>query len=73
VDLVSKCDVHLNFEIVLQPVEKLSKQRPLGNIFNFYVLLSVLLQFAVHIAALLYISNLSEATDPYVAGQVIFH
>ena len=43
-----------------QPVEKLSRERPLGNIFNFYVLLSVLLQFALHIVTLVYITNLSH-------------
>lgn len=47
-----------------QPIEKLSKQRPLGNIFNFYVLLSVLAQFAIHIASLVYISQLCEQLDP---------
>ena len=46
--------------IFFQPVEKLSRERPLGNIFNFYVLLSVLLQFALHIATLVYITDLTR-------------
>lgn len=36
----------------------------MGNIFNLYVLLSVLIQFAIHIAALLYITNLSYVYEP---------
>ncbi|KAF8664216.1 hypothetical protein AX16_000779 [Volvariella volvacea WC 439] len=43
-----------------KPVEKLSRERPLGNIFNFYVLSSVLLQFALHIATLIYITDLTR-------------
>jgi len=42
-----------------KPVEKLSRQRPLTNIFNFYILLSVLIQFAIHIVALVYITRLT--------------
>ncbi|KAF8590671.1 endoplasmic reticulum Ca-transporting P-type ATPase [Ramaria rubella] len=47
-----------------KPVEKLSRERPLGNIFNLYVLLSVLIQFAIHIVSLLYITNLSHLYEP---------
>lgn len=50
-----------------QPVEKLSRERPLGNIFNLYVLLSILLQFALHIVSLVYITHLSHVYEPCVA------
>ncbi|KAH8107467.1 hypothetical protein DFH11DRAFT_1826728 [Phellopilus nigrolimitatus] len=46
-----------------KPVEKLSRERPLGNIFNLYVLLSILIQFAIHIASLVYITTLSNANE----------
>ncbi|KAI0828564.1 endoplasmic reticulum Ca-transporting P-type ATPase [Trametes gibbosa] len=46
-----------------KPVEKLSRERPLGNIFNFYVLLSVLFQFALHIVTLVYITQLTHSYE----------
>ncbi|KAJ2930562.1 hypothetical protein H1R20_g6550, partial [Candolleomyces eurysporus] len=52
-----------------KPVEKLSRERPLGNIFNLYVLLSILLQFALHIASLVYITNLAYSYEPR-AGEI---
>ena len=54
-----------------QPVEKLSRERPLGNIFNFYVFLSILLQFAIHIVSMVYITNLSKANEECVPLTVI--
>ncbi|KAF9524952.1 endoplasmic reticulum Ca-transporting P-type ATPase [Crepidotus variabilis] len=47
-----------------KPVEKLSRERPLGNIFNLYVFLSIILQFALHIASLVYITNLTYFFEP---------
>jgi cation-transporting ATPase 13A1 len=46
-----------------KPVEKLSRERPLGNIFNFYVLLSVLMQFALHIGSMIYITELAHGLE----------
>lgn len=58
--------------IFLQPVEQLSRERPLNNIFNFYVLLSVLLQFALHIATLIYITQLSNQFEQYAPKMFPF-
>jgi len=45
-------------------VEKLSKERPQPNIFNAYIIGSVLGQFAVHIASLIYISRYVAVLEP---------
>ena len=45
-------------------VEKLSKERPQPNIFNFYIIGSVLGQFAVHIVTLIYISRYVSFLEP---------
>jgi len=39
-----------------RPVEKLSKERPQPGIFNIYIMGSILGQFAVHIATLVYVT-----------------
>lgn len=43
-----------------QPIERLASHRPQPNIFNWYVLMSVLLQFLLHVSVLYYV--VSEAT-----------
>ncbi|KAF3767022.1 hypothetical protein M406DRAFT_328132 [Cryphonectria parasitica EP155] len=45
-------------------VEGLSKERPQPNIFNFYIIGSILGQFAVHIVTLIYISNYCDTIEP---------
>ncbi|PLW18388.1 hypothetical protein PCANC_08835 [Puccinia coronata f. sp. avenae] len=47
-----------------KPVERLSKERPQGSIFNTYVVATVLGQFMCHLAALIYITRLCETTSP---------
>ncbi|KAI8459835.1 Ca2+-transporting ATPase [Phakopsora pachyrhizi] len=47
-----------------KPVEKLSKERPQGSIFNVYVVVTVLGQFLCHLSALVYITQLCEKTSP---------
>lgn len=39
-----------------KPIEKLSKERPQPGIFNMYIMGSILGQFAIHIATLVYIT-----------------
>ncbi|KAF9893174.1 hypothetical protein FE257_012589 [Aspergillus nanangensis] len=45
-------------------VEGLSKERPQPNIFNVYIIGSVLGQFAIHIGTLIYISNYVYSIEP---------
>lgn len=45
-------------------VEGLSKERPQPNIFNMYIIGSVLGQFAIHIATLIYLSNYVYSVEP---------
>lgn len=47
-----------------KPVEQLSKERPQPNIFNFYIIGSILGQFAIHIITLIYISNYVQQIEP---------
>ncbi|KAG0664739.1 putative cation-transporting ATPase 1 [Maudiozyma exigua] len=47
-----------------KPLEKLSKQRPQAGIFNIYIMGSILSQFAVHIATLVYITMEIYTLEP---------
>ncbi|ONH66276.1 Manganese-transporting ATPase 1 [Cyberlindnera fabianii] len=47
-----------------QPVEKLSKERPQPGIFNIYIMGSILGQFAVHIATLIYVTTEIYKLEP---------
>ncbi|CAM1510913.1 Fc.00g084260.m01.CDS01 [Cosmosporella sp. VM-42] len=45
-------------------VEGLSKERPQPNIFNIYIIGSILGQFAIHIVTLIYIARLCDRLEP---------
>lgn len=45
-------------------MEGLSKERPQPNIFNVYIIGSVLGQFAIHIVTLIYLSNYVYSIEP---------
>ncbi|KAI1577330.1 MgtA Cation transport ATPase [Pyrenophora tritici-repentis] len=45
-------------------VEALSKERPQHNIFNTYIIGSVLGQFAIHIVTLIYVSQYVQRVEP---------
>ena len=60
------CNLHHHTLTLRQPVEALSKERPQHNIFNVYIVGSVLGQFAIHIATLIYVSQYVQRTEPKI-------
>ena len=48
----------------VKPLEKLSPERPPGRLFTVRIFLSILTQFAIHMASLLYITDLARSFMP---------
>ena len=43
----------------------------MSSIFNVYVVVSILLQFAIHVVAFVYLTNLCEEFSPYVSLSIL--
>uniref|UniRef100_A0A0K0E9Q6 Cation-transporting ATPase n=1 Tax=Strongyloides stercoralis TaxID=6248 RepID=A0A0K0E9Q6_STRER len=66
--LLSSCYL---FVTASKPSNKLSKKKPISNIFNIYTILTIFFQFCIHFASILYIVNLSRIYEPQVENTTL--